>query len=54
MADLFIAPILAYVEQMPDGPSLLADAPNVQRAQKVIHARQSFIATDPATQPPHG
>lgn len=54
MADLFIAPILAYVEQMPDGPSLLADAPNVKRAQKVIHARQSFVATEPATQPPHG
>jgi glutathione S-transferase len=47
LADLFIAPILAYVEGMPEGAALLAAAPNVQRAQRLIRQRPSFIATDP-------
>jgi glutathione S-transferase len=54
MADLFIAPILAYVEQMPDGKSLLAEAPNVRRAQAAIRTRPSFLATEPPTQQPRG
>ncbi len=51
MADLFVAPILAYVERMPEGPALLAAAPNVQRAQATLRRRESFIRTDP-TPPP--
>jgi glutathione S-transferase len=53
MADLFVAPILANVERMPEGPALFADAPNVKRAQAVIRRRDSFIRTDPA-QPTEG
>jgi glutathione S-transferase len=49
MADLFVAPILAYVEQMPEGPALLAAVPNVQRAQATLRRRDSFIRTDPST-----
>ena len=48
MADLFVAPILAYVERMPEGPSLLAAVPNVRRAQATLRARASFTRTDPA------
>jgi glutathione S-transferase len=48
MADLFVAPILAYLERMPEGPTLLAAAPNVQRAQARLRARDSFLLTDPA------
>lgn len=47
MADLLLAPILAYVEAMPDGARLLTAAPNVQRAQRLMRARASFIATEP-------
>jgi glutathione S-transferase len=49
MADLLVAPILAYVERMPEGPALLAAVPNVRRAQAVLRARPSFTATDPAS-----
>lgn len=48
MADLFVAPILAYVERMPEGAALLAAAPNVKRAQSALRARSSFTSTDPA------
>jgi glutathione S-transferase len=47
MADLFLAPILAYVEVMPEGGGLLAAAPNVRRAQAVIRSRGSFKDTEP-------
>lgn len=47
MADLFLAPILYYVEQMPEGRALLAQAPNVQRAQAAMRGRESFKATEP-------
>jgi glutathione S-transferase len=53
MADLFVAPILAYVERMPEGPALLAAAPNVRRAQAALRRRASFIQTDP-TPPTEG
>ena len=48
MADLFVAPILAYVERMPEGPSLLAAVPNVRRAQATLRRRESFIHTEGA------
>ncbi len=53
MADLFVAPILAYVQRMPEGAALLGAAPNVQRAQAALRARPSFTDTDPAN-PPQG
>jgi glutathione S-transferase len=52
MADLFVAPILAYVERMPEGATLLAAAPNVKRAQATMRARTSFIRTDPTAPQP--
>jgi glutathione S-transferase len=51
MADLFVAPILAYVENMPEGAALFAAAPNVKRAQAALRARASFTTTDPTTTP---
>ena len=46
-ADLFVAPILAYVEGMAEGKRLLSDMPHVRRAQAAIRQRPSFVATDP-------
>jgi glutathione S-transferase len=46
-ADLFVAPILAYVERMPEGASLLADAPHLRRAQAAFRQRPSFVSTEP-------
>ncbi|AJC21563.1 SRPBCC domain-containing protein [Pandoraea pulmonicola] len=45
MADLFLAPILAYVGMFPEGEALLKQYPNVQRGQRVMAERKSFIAT---------
>ncbi|HYN62283.1 MAG TPA: SRPBCC domain-containing protein [Rubrivivax sp.] len=47
MADLWVAPILAYVERFPEGAQMMAAAPNVRRAQATLRARASFIDTDP-------
>lgn len=47
MADLFLAPILAYVGMFPEGAELLGKYPNVQRAQAVMRQRPSFVATQP-------
>jgi glutathione S-transferase len=46
-ADLFVAPILHYLEQMPEGKRLLSDMPNIRRAQGVIRQRPSFVTTAP-------
>lgn len=46
-ADLFITPILAYLQVMPESARLLAAASNVQRAQAAMRQRSSFAATDP-------
>jgi glutathione S-transferase len=48
MADLFVAPILAGVERMPEGPTLLSAVPNVRRAQAALRRRESFIHTEGA------
>lgn len=48
MADLFVAPILAYVQQMPEGSALLAAVPDLQRAQATLRQRASFSSTDPS------
>lgn len=47
-ADLLIAPILAYVQRLPEGGALLAGRANVQRAQAAMRERASFIQTDPS------
>lgn len=47
MADLFLAPIMAYVGTMPEGEALLAATPNVRRAHAAIRERASFQQTDP-------
>lgn len=48
MPDLFLAPILFYVEQMPEGRQLLLPHANLMRAQSAIRARESFRATAPS------
>ena len=48
LADLFVAPILAYVEQFPEGRQLLRDLPNIRRGQHLLRQRASFTGTDPA------
>lgn len=48
LADLFLAPILFYVEQMPEGKDLLAPHANLRRAQAAIRARESFRSTMPS------
>jgi glutathione S-transferase len=47
VADLFLAPMLAYVAALPEGEALLAAAPNVRRAHAVMRERRSFKETDP-------
>lgn len=48
MADLFVAPILAYVERMPEGTALLAGAPHLMRSQARVRERASYSSTEPA------
>ena len=47
MADLMLAPILSYVQSLPEGKDLLPAAPNVRRAHAVMSERPSFKATQP-------
>ncbi|MSQ55508.1 MAG: glutathione S-transferase family protein, partial [Betaproteobacteria bacterium] len=47
MADLFLAPILFYVEMFPEGKALLPNYPNVMRAQAAIRERASYRETMP-------
>jgi glutathione S-transferase len=47
MADLFLAPMLAYLERMPEGPALLEPVPNVRRGLAAMKARASFRETEP-------
>ena len=46
-ADLFLAPILAYLQFLPEGGQLMANYPNVMRAQNLIRHRASFTDTNP-------
>ncbi len=46
-ADLFLAPILAYVQHMPQGRGVMAQYPNVVRAHARMAQRPSFTATEP-------
>ncbi len=47
MADLFLAPILFYLEQFPEGKELLPQYPNLMRGQAAIRSRASFRETAP-------
>ena len=51
-ADLFVAPVLAGLQSMPEGGQLIANYPNVLRSQNVIRERPSFTSTSPPTNPP--
>lgn len=44
-ADLFVAPVLAGFQFLPEGGQLMANYPNVLRAQGVIRQRPSFTST---------
>jgi len=46
-ADLFVAPIIAYLGMMPEGKQLLSAVPNVARAAALMQSRPSFAATHP-------
>ena len=48
LADLFLAPIVAYLEGMPEGKALMQAAPNVARALAAMRERASFRDSDPA------
>jgi glutathione S-transferase len=48
LADLFLAPIVAYIAGMPEGEALMKAAPNVARAQAAMRERASFKETEPA------
>jgi glutathione S-transferase len=47
MADLFLAPLIFYVSQFPEGNELLAKYARVRNGQAVMRARPSFAATMP-------
>ncbi len=49
--DLLLAPQLAYVEGLPEGPELLGAAPPVQRLLDAMKARDSFQRTVPPPLP---
>lgn len=50
VADLFLAPIVAYLGRFPESAALLEERPSIRRAHAAISSRPSFRATDP-TQP---
>ena len=49
--DLLLAPFLAYLEGLPEGPGLLAGAPPVQRLLDAMKERDSFQRTIPPPLP---
>lgn len=48
LADLYLAPIMAYLSMTPEGEQLLGDCPNLARWWQAIQARESFRQTPPA------
>lgn len=48
LADLYLAPIMAYLSMTPEGEQLLAEYPNVARWWQAIQGRDSFRETPPA------
>ncbi len=48
LADLYLAPIIAYLSMTPEGEQLLGEHPNVARWWQAIQDRESFRQTPPA------
>ena len=48
LADLYLAPIMAYLSMTPEGERLLGEHPNVARWWAAIQDRESFRQTPPA------
>jgi glutathione S-transferase len=48
LADLYLAPIMAYLSMTPEGEQLLAECPNLTRWWDAIQTRSSFQQTPPA------
>ncbi len=48
LADILLAPAMAYLGMFPEGADLLGSCPNVRRAHAMIAARPSFAATKPS------
>ncbi len=47
LADILIAPAVAFLDRFPESADLLGGCPNVRRAHATIAARPSFAATAP-------
>lgn len=47
LADLFLAPILAYLAPLPEARAVLEDCPNLRRFGAAMAARASFVETVP-------
>ena len=48
LADILLAPMVAYVKAMPEGKDLLAEAPNLRRAVDKLVERPSYLAASQA------
>ena len=48
LADLYLAPIMGYLDQTPEGDQLLGEFPNLGRWWSAIQARESFQRTPPS------
>jgi glutathione S-transferase len=48
LADLLLIPVYDYVAQVPEGQSILAKAPNLQRWWETVRSRPSVAKTRPA------
>lgn len=46
-ADLFLAPLIAYLSGTPEGPDLLGEASNVRRAHDVVAQRKNYASILP-------
>ena len=47
IADLFVAPVIAYLSATDEGKSLLADHPQLARWWSILQQRPSLVATAP-------
>jgi len=47
MADLYVAPLLAYLAQTPEGDELLAETPQLGKWWAAMQKRESFLQTAP-------
>ena len=52
LADIFLAPILFYLGNVPESAEAIGSSPNIQRAGAAMKTRASFINTMPPPPPP--